>query len=265
MFLYENTYNFKNTNMFIVRNKNFSWQLHMHRDFELVVVTKGRVKVNIFEHDYILNENDTALIFPNQLHSYENIAESELVLCVFKPELVMEFSKKTQGLIPRDNSLRPVSGAWLKLYKAMKEDDNLEIIKGILYYYCGIFAKSHSFVNMMKSASKKYDLISKSFEFIDRNFKEKCNLINLAAYLNYDYSYLSKFFLKNVGLGFNEYVNRRRVEYSCYLLKNTDNDITEISENCGFENLRTFNRNFRKFLGCSPKDYRKKNKSINKN
>lgn len=258
MFLYENTYNFKNSDMFIVKNKNFSWKLHMHHDFELVVVTKGTVKINIFEKDYILNKHETALIFPNQLHSYENISESELIICVFKPEIVMEFSKKTEGLIPTDNSLKLQNSAWLTLYKKMTEDDNLEIIKGILYYYCGIFAESHTFVNMQNYTSKKYELLAKSFRFIDNNFKEKCNLLELSIYLNYDYSYFSKFFLKNVGLTFNQYVNRRRIEYSCYILKNTDNDITEISENCGFDNLRTFNRNFRKFMDCSPKDYRKK-------
>lgn len=256
MFSYENDEQYNNKNFRISKNKDFSWPLHMHRNYELIAVTKGKVKIDVFDKSYILTENHTIFIFPNQLHSFSNLESSELILSVFKPELIMEFSKNAEGRVPIDNSMILKDYNWITLYKQLKETDRIEKIKGVLYYYCGMFAESHKFISFNSYLSKKYDLISKSFEYIDKNYMDNCNLKDLAQFLNYDYTYLSKFFLKNVGISFNEYVNRRKIEYACYLLSNSNELITEVSQSCGFDNLRTFNRNFQKFMNISPKQYR---------
>ena len=75
--------------------------------------------------------------------------------------------------------------------------------------------------------------------------------------IKYDYAYISKFFKKNIGISFNEYVNRRRVSEACYLLKTTDKSVLEIGMECGYDSLRSFNRNFRLYLNMSPREFQK--------
>jgi AraC-like DNA-binding protein len=92
---------------------------------------------------------------------------------------------------------------------------------------------------------------------VQRNFKEECTLSALAAEIKYDMSYLSKFFMSNVGISFTSYVNQVRISHARYLLLNTEMTVLEISHACGNTSLRTFNRNFLTQTGCTPNQYRK--------
>jgi len=48
------------------------------------------------------------------------------------------------------------------------------------------------------------------------------------------------------------------LQYACTLLSQTDQTITEICMNTGFESQRTFNRVFQDIYHMSPRDYRKR-------
>jgi AraC-like DNA-binding protein len=52
------------------------------------------------------------------------------------------------------------------------------------------------------------------------------------------------------------YLQRRRVERSMFLLRETDRSVTDICFDVGFTSLGTFSRTFREIVGESPSDYR---------
>ena len=58
---------------------------------------------------------------------------------------------------------------------------------------------------------------------------------------------------------FNQYINEIRLRYACSRLENTNDTITEICLESGFENQRTFNRVFKERYRVSSSEYRKKN------
>ena len=53
-------------------------------------------------------------------------------------------------------------------------------------------------------------------------------------------------------------MQRRRVERSMFLLRETERSITDICLDVGFTSLGTFSRTFRDIVGDSPTDYRKR-------
>ena len=53
------------------------------------------------------------------------------------------------------------------------------------------------------------------------------------------------------------YLQRRRVERSMFMLRETDRSVTEICLDVGFSSLGTFSRTFREIMGESPSAYRK--------
>ena len=95
------------------------------------------------------------------------------------------------------------------------------------------------------------------FKFIENNYNKNCTLANLAKYTGYDYAYLSRYFRKAVGISYNDYVNQYRISKACYLLQNSEMTVLEISNECGFNSLRSLNRHFKEQLGMPPSDYRK--------
>lgn len=54
------------------------------------------------------------------------------------------------------------------------------------------------------------------------------------------------------------YTNRLRIEHAKKMLVQTDKTILEIASETGYNNDQSFNRNFKKFEGLTPGEYRKK-------
>jgi AraC-like DNA-binding protein len=52
------------------------------------------------------------------------------------------------------------------------------------------------------------------------------------------------------------YLQRRRVERAMFMLRESDQTVTEICFDVGFMSLGTFSRTFRDIVGCSPSAYR---------
>ena len=64
-------------------------------------------------------------------------------------------------------------------------------------------------------------------------------------------------------MSFTEYLNHYRITQATQLLKNTEEKVTNIAFQVGYENLRTFNRNFQKIVGMRPNIYRHSNDNSN--
>ena len=68
--------------------------------------------------------------------------------------------------------------------------------------------------------------------------------------------YFSKLFKKQTGLTFTEYRRRARVEKAKRLLIDPHRRVSEVAFEAGFESIPYFNRVFRRFVTCSPSQYR---------
>ncbi len=94
-------------------------------------------------------------------------------------------------------------------------------------------------------------------QYIINHIHGEINLSDLAAEMFVSTSTLSRIFKKNTGIYFADYVMRLRVRTSLGLLRNSDQNLTQIAMNCGFSTSAAFNRSFRKVTGMMPSEYRK--------
>ena len=236
------------------RGKNFSFPLHIHSCFEILMIKSGKMKVTVGSESRTLEKNDAALIFPNQIHGMQTEDESEHILCVFSQKLVNYFSKKVQNLLPVSGFFH-VPELEAQLFSGISSKSDISTVKGTLYILCGIFDQTAEY--RQRANSGEDSLLYTILEYIEKNYSGECLLKNVIDSIKYDYAYISKFFKKNIGISFNEYVNRRRVSEACYLLKTTDKSVLEIGMECGYDSLRSFNRNFRLYLNMSPREFQK--------
>ena len=79
----------------------------------------------------------------------------------------------------------------------------------------------------------------------------------LAAELGMSESRFSRFFRKATGNTFTDFVNRVRISRACQLLMDTDQQITLICYEVGFNNVANFNRRFLEAKGMTPSEFRK--------
>lgn len=94
--------------------------------------------------------------------------------------------------------------------------------------------------------------------YIDHHFRENIKLEAIAPLFGYNSAYLGKIFTKNVGETFNSYVDHRRIERSRELLLENNLKVYEIAEQVGYKNVDYFHKKFRKYVGMSPAEFRKR-------
>jgi AraC-like DNA-binding protein len=64
-----------------------------------------------------------------------------------------------------------------------------------------------------------------------------------------------------VGVTPGQYVLRTRLRRAAVLLKRSDEKIATVALECGFGDLSTFNRHFRRFMGVSPRAFRSRSRA----
>ena len=236
--------------------EDFSFQAHMHHCFEMIVITEGEMRVNVDDREYRLTKGGALLIFPNQVHSMVTDTHSKHELCLFSQKHVSAYSEKVASKVPVDNYFVP-DEFYIRQMEAVNDDTDHIELKGMLYAFCGSFHKNAVY---REAASHTDKILYGIFEFIEQHYKQDCTLHSLAKALGYSESYLSRYFVGIVVVTYNEYVNHYRISHACYLLSDTDMPILEISYECGFNCLRSFNRNYKRHVGITPLEYRNNNK-----
>ena len=94
------------------------------------------------------------------------------------------------------------------------------------------------------------------YTYIRENYFKPVTLDKISKIARMSPFAFSRFFKKNCGAGFVEYLNRVRTNKACYLLRETDYQVHNIAIECGFGSISNFNKQFRKTEGISPRDYR---------
>lgn len=236
----------------IKKGTDFNFPPHLHQCFELIILLSGKMKITVDNCVFELNERDALLVFPNQIHSFHSV-KSEHILCIFAPDLVQEYSSRLVGKVPQDNLFVPDLYLVNALHN-LNAASTTTYKKGILYSLCAQFDQNKKYETRQ---TDRDGLLSKIFTFVEECFSTDCSLKKLADKTGYDYAYLSRTFKNIVGISYNNYVNHYRLSHACYLMRNTDYPIIQCALESGYESVRSFNRNFKKHLGMSPKEYRK--------
>lgn len=228
----------------------WDYPLHMHRSFEMVCGAEGEICVSVDFTDYFVKPGEAVLVFPHQLHGFKKIGQGSGYLCIFAPELVGAFYSRVKNSLPENNLMR-----FTYCLEGLRPDSDLFTVKAFLYSACAAAFSQFRLVPRPKKCERA--LLDKILVFIEDNYRDVCTLENAAAALRYDYGYLSKYFMKNIGTSFNDYVNRRRVSDAVYMLAGgEEGGIGKIALECGYGSIRSFNRNFKKICGKTPKEYR---------
>jgi AraC-like DNA-binding protein len=91
---------------------------------------------------------------------------------------------------------------------------------------------------------------------MDRAYAEPLDVAAVAAVAHISEAHFSRSFRAAFGETPHRYLQRRRVERSMFLLRETERSITDICFDVGFMSLGTFSRTFREIIGETPTTYR---------
>lgn len=80
---------------------------------------------------------------------------------------------------------------------------------------------------------------------------------SLAEALHYSPSHISRSFSRNMGQSFSDYLRGFRLDRAAHFLLHTDLGIEKIAEMCGYGQRSSFEKEFKKYTGKTPKAYRR--------
>ena len=93
-------------------------------------------------------------------------------------------------------------------------------------------------------------------KYINSNYASKISLNDVAESVFLNKTYLCQLFKKQLGIGFNEYLENARINKAKELMSTTDDNITQIAIDVGYSSQSYFTKVFKKKTGMSPSYYK---------
>ncbi len=91
---------------------------------------------------------------------------------------------------------------------------------------------------------------------------EPLSQIEVAARIKMGPAVFCRWFKRHMGRNFQRYVNEVRVARVCARLADSNETITTLAMECGFNNLANFNRRFLEITGLTPRDFRQQTRGM---
>ena len=92
-------------------------------------------------------------------------------------------------------------------------------------------------------------------DYIDKHYAEDLTLEHASSMLHFSPSHFSKTFKKLMGMNYVTYLGMVRVEQAIQMLSTNQYRMIDIALECGFSNIRSFNRTFKEITGYTPTDF----------
>lgn len=251
--------------------------LHWHSEFEMSVMREGCIEYICGDERFSANEKDIVIVAPNTLHAmyphggtvqrYDTLVFSaDMLGASDNDRSAAEFIRPIADgfnaihitpvhtyydelMITAENIISCAIGNTARLDMLMKSE--LLRLFWLLENSGEIDCSAHGEVN-------KSEIIRPAIDYIAENYNENITIEQLAATVHLSKSYFMNRFKQAAGVSAVEYITQFRIRAACTALTETTHTVSEISFECGFRNLSNFNRQFRRLMGCTPNEYRKK-------
>ena len=138
----------------------------------------------------------------------------------------------------------------LKIENLSSSSGAIKLMNEMFIAYCRLVRKHNL---------KKYPLVvQKTILKIDEDLSAPLSSKYLAEEQGVSLGYLSSVFKKETGKTISEFVCIRRMEYAEHLLKTTNLQVQTIALHCGIMDVQYFSKQFKKYKGKTPSQFRKK-------
>lgn len=109
--------------------------------------------------------------------------------------------------------------------------------------------------NLTTGSTRQSELVS-ILDHMNQHIAEPLKVEQLAEQAGISQRHFIRLFRQQIGMGFSEYVQHKRVELACQLLTSTSQSVADIAKQVGYQDPAHFREVFRKVMGITPSQYR---------
>lgn len=256
--------------------------IHSHHDFnELVIVTEGSAVHIVNSEEYTIKKGDVFVVGNETVHGYKNTENFRIcnimyrhdkmfsslpdiaasagyqALFVLEPRITKEQSFRSRLELKRENyrTVKAILDEMIQEYEG-----NSKCAKSMLISLFTQLAVILSRLYSFDPDENEHDIINiaKAASYIENHFNESISVAKLAELSHYSERHFMRIFKSAYNCPPIEYIINLRINRACAMLKEPSATISETAEKCGFDDVNYFSRLFKKRVGISPSEYRKK-------
>jgi AraC-like DNA-binding protein/mannose-6-phosphate isomerase-like protein (cupin superfamily) len=249
-----------------------SAHLHHSNSYECLLVTQGRVRVQIDTETFTASAGDFYFLLPGQKHA-ETSVRAPLYFFYLQFTLTDLRGKPVELLpsaTPISRQIFPGQGALFRnTFEKIHEEvattgpESRQIVESL------ILETVWRMKRLLRQALPNYDsvldrqaqTVAQAKRFLDEHVEQAVSLDELARQCRLSPDYLGHIFKHWTGVAPLVYAARVRTEAAKRLLLETPLAISEIAYRLGYEDPAYFSRRFRRIAGLSPAQYRAKAES----
>lgn len=248
---------------------------HWHRDIELNVIFQGDTRIDYYingRHE-VVTEGCVSLINSGEVHSCMPVIDKSRG-DVYGATLLLnyEFLKRMipnleniywQIVRPEDqHKIADLIHQMAVIYSGEENDaQNCRMISlmceimSVLCENCIVSINDLS-ADKLKNSERMREIL----DYIHCNYSSSLTLDDMAQKFYFSRGYFSSFFKKYTGKTFKTYLTEVRILHAESMLKDTDNSISQIAQDTGFNDGRRLIETFKKYYHITPGNFRKKEK-----
>lgn len=250
--------------------------LHWHEELELLYPLNGAADITINNKKYNLRNKQLLVVESCEVHSTYAYHSPCMFLCIHVSAKHMRHSMPDidfRRIHCRPDEISDEDFAYyLEICKMLEhltrlymEDVDafyleaegiiLQVLAHLLRYF-----STNAAPQLTDSDALSRQRIRQVIQYVEEHFREPLSLADVSGELGLSREYFCRFFKKNMGISFLQYLNEVRLTHAYYDLVNTDAAIMDIMEKNGLTNQKLFNQTFKKLYGDTPSAVRSKNK-----
>ncbi|MBH5319692.1 response regulator [Paenibacillus sp. GSMTC-2017] len=142
--------------------------------------------------------------------------------------------------------LPQLEGLNMKKLSIEPEEVMVEIMSAIIAQYERLAGGSGS----------RNTTIERTLTYIREHLDQSLTLSQVAATVHMNPNYFSELFKKETGKNYIEFVTEARIEWAIRLLRETPAKVSEIAKRVGYEDMKHFNKLFKRYTGETPSYFR---------
>lgn len=151
----------------------------------------------------------------------------------------------------------PPIALFFSLFERLDRRETLALYEGSEFLYRFLTRLLRS---LEAPSAEGSQLVRQAASYFKDHFASLSGIGEAARACHVSQSHLTRVFHEETGQTPLQYLTRLRIEQGLFLLLNTGDSIESIAVTCGFLNGNYFAKVFRRYLGCSPEEYRKRNR-----
>ena len=256
-------------------NQSRSIILHWQNEFEIILcLLKGYAEIN---GRYLeLNPGDLLLVNPGELHTVysQSGGRLQILVCDYNALIPRQYGRcqelltnlqdgveRLENLIPKDHPANgALAGCLQELMAASQQAGPAKELRtvGLLYRLIAILFDEGIARRQERSAnphSTQAKTVKSIISYINHQYAEPITIERLAEEVNLNRHYMIRLFRQFTNMTPMEYLIQTRIHASLPLLAN--NTVTSAGFEVGFNNVSYYIRTFRKWMGKTPRAYKK--------